>query len=454
MNFKLPDDVVYIIEKLHRAGYDAFVTGGAVRDLIMHKEPHDYDIATSALPEDVKKLFTRTIDTGIKHGTVTAIVNGVGYEITTFRTDGIYTDGRHPEQVRFVNSVYTDCARRDFTINSMMYGSDGEMIDFFGGHTDIEKKLIRCVGESEKRFKEDALRMLRAVRFSAALSFDIEPNTEKAIRKCSMLIKRVSTERIFEELNKILLSDNPDHIRVLHELGLLRYIIPQLDVCFYEEQRNKYHIYTVGEHIMHTIKNTPRNLVLRWAALLHDIGKPCCSSVDSAGIIHFYGHHRESCRIATDVLYRLHMDKDSIRSISILIENHDVRVEPSLPAVKRMMARTGEKLFEQLMLLQKADNMAKNPSFYPEKEKRIDAALDTYRRIIAEGQPYLVSHLAVNGRDLQKIGYKPGRIIGDTLRKLIDEVIIDSQLNTREYLLERAKQLKKTMQKKISGFDP
>lgn len=447
MKFKLPDDVTYIIEKLHKAGFDAFVTGGAVRDMMMHKEPHDYDIATSALPEDTRRLFSRTIDTGIKHGTVTVIINGVGYEITTFRTDGIYLDGRHPEHVRFVNSVYTDCARRDFTINSMMYGSDGEIIDFFGGRADIKEKLIRCVGESEKRFKEDALRMLRAVRFSAALSFDISPETEKAIKKCSMLIKRVSTERIFEELNKILLSDNPDYIRTLHNLGLLQYIIPQLDICFYEEQRNKYHIYNVGEHIMQTVKNTPCNLILRWAALLHDVGKPCCSSVDSLGIIHFYGHHRESCRIATDVLYRLHMDKDSIRSISILIENHDVRVEPSLPAVKRMMARTGEKLFEQLMLLQKADNMAKNPEYYPEKEQRINAALDIYKRIVAEGQPYLIAHLAVNGRDLQKIGYKTGRIIGDTLKRLTDEVIIDPQLNNREYLLERAKQLRKSMQR-------
>lgn len=450
MKFNLPDDVVYIIEKLHSAGYDAFVTGGAVRDLMMHKEPHDYDIATSALPETVKKIFSRTIDTGIKHGTITVIVKGVGYEVTTFRTDGIYLDGRHPENVEFVNSVYTDCARRDFTINSMMYGSDGEYIDFFGGCEDISGKIIRCVGESERRFKEDALRMLRAVRFSAALSFSIHPDTEKAIRKCSMLIKRVSNERIFEELNKILLSNNPDYFRTLHELGLLQYIIPQLDVCFYEEQKNKYHLHNVGEHIMQTVKNTPQNLILRWAALLHDIGKPCCSSTDQSGTIHFYGHHRESCRIATDVLYRLHMDKDSIRSISILIENHDVRVEPSLPAVKRMMARTGEKLFEQLMLLQKADNLAKNLDFYPEKEKRINAALDTYRRIIAEGQPYLVSHLAINGRDLQKIGYKPGRIIGDTLKRLIDEVIIDPQLNTREYLLERALQLKKSLLKKIN----
>ena len=440
---KLPDDVVYILEKLHESGFEAYVTGGAVRDMAMGTEPHDYDIATSARPENIKMIFSHTIDTGIKHGTVTVVLNKTGYEVTTFRHDGVYSDGRHPENVEFVNSVYTDCSRRDFTINAMMYGSDGEIIDFFGGHKDIEDKIIRCVGEPEKRFKEDALRMLRAVRFSASLSFKIAPDVEKAIKKCSMLIKRVSSERLFEELNKILLSPNPDYIRELHRLGLLKYIIPQLDDCFGEEQRNKYHIYDVGEHTMIAVKNTPCNLILRWAALLHDVGKPCCSSVDSLGVIHFYGHHRESCRIAVDVLYRLHMDRESIRSISVLIENHDVRVEPSLPAVKRMMARTGEKLFEQLMLLQKADNLAKNPEYFEEKYKRICAALNIYRRILAEGQPYLVSHLVVNGRDLQKIGYRPGRQIGDTLKALIDEVIIDPGLNKREYLLRRARDLRR-----------
>lgn len=443
---RLPDEVVYILEKLHDAGYEAYITGGAVRDMLRGYKPHDYDIATSAYPRDVKMIFPRTIDTGIKHGTVTVVINRNGYEVTTFRRDGAYTDGRHPEKVEFVNSVYADCARRDFTINSMMYGSDGEMIDFFGGREDIEKKVIRCVGNAETRFREDALRMLRAVRFCAALSFELDDEVCRAIRKCAVLIKRVSAERIFEELNKILLSQNPDYIRKLHELGLLRYIIPQLDSCFGEKQKNKYHIYDVGEHIMVTVKNTPCNLVLRWAALLHDVGKPCCASTDSEGIIHFYGHHRESCRIAVDVLYRLHMDKESIKKISVLIENHDVRVEPSMPAVKRMMARTGEKLFEQLMLLQKADNKAKNPEFYPEKCRRIDEAMEIYQRILAEGQPYLVSHLAVNGRDLQKIGYKPGRQIGDTLKRLTDEVIIDSRLNNREYLLKRAKEMFKNVQ--------
>lgn len=444
MERKLPDDVIYILKTLYNSGFEAYLAGGAVRDMLRNAEPHDYDIATSARPEDVKLLFSHTIDTGIKHGTVTVVINKTGYEVTTFRHDGTYKDGRHPEKVEFVNSVYVDCSRRDFTINSMMYGFDGEIIDFFGGREDIKNKIIRCVGNPEQRFKEDALRMLRAVYFCASLSFHIAPDVEKAIKKCSMLIKRVSSERIFEILNKILLSPNPDYIRELHNLGLLKYIIPQLDDCFGEKQRNKYHIYDVGEHIMVTVKNTPCDLILRWAALLHDIGKPCCSSVDSAGIIHFYGHHRESCRIAVDILYRLHMDHDSIRKISVLIENHDVRIEPSLPAVKRMMARTGEKLFEQLMLLQKADNLAKNPIHFEEKYKRICAALDIYRRILAEGQPYLISHLVVNGRDLQKIGYRPGRQIGDTLKTLIDEVIIDPNLNNREYLLKRAQELKKS----------
>ena len=447
MTNKLPEDVVYIIKKLTDAGYEAYVAGGAVRDMMMKTEPHDYDIATSAHPEIVMSLFERTIDTGIKHGTVTVIINKTGYEVTTFRLDGNYNDGRHPESVEFVNSVYVDCSRRDFTINSMMYGYDGEIIDFFGGAADIEKKLIRCVGEPEKRFMEDALRMLRAVRFCATLSFELSPDVEKAIKKCSMLIRRVSNERIFEELNKILLSPNPDYIRMLHKLGLLQYIIPQLDICFGEAQRNKYHVYDVGEHIMKAVKNAPCNLTLRWAALLHDVGKPVCSSTDSAGIIHFYGHHRESVRIAVDVLHKLHMDKETIKNISVLIENHDVRVEPSMPAVKRMMARTGDVLFEQLMELQRADNMAKNPVHFAEKNVRICAAMDIYRRILAEGQPYLVSQLMINGRDLQKIGYKPGRQIGDTLKALIDEVIIDPRLNNREYLLKKAAILRRNSRK-------
>lgn len=443
MDIKLPDNVTEILNRLQDGGFSAYVAGGAVRDILMGKNPHDYDIATSALPNEVKRLFTRTIDTGIKHGTVTVVESKTGYEVTTFRHDGAYRDGRHPDSVQFVSSPKIDAERRDFTINAMMYSPVTGVLDYFGGQEDIKKHLIRCVGDPETRFKEDALRMLRAVRFSAALSFKIEDKTWRAIKKCALLIKKVSAERIREEINKILLSDNPDYIRKLHECGLLVYIMPALDKCFGEPQKNKYHIYDVGEHIMQTVKHTPPDLVLRWAALMHDVGKPLCSSTDQNGIIHFYGHHHESTAIAVDLMHRLRMDNDTIRDVSVLVENHDVRVEPSPPVVKRMMARTGEVLFEKLMLLQTADNMAKDMQYFPEKKKRIDDTYALYKEILAERQPYLVSHLVVNGKDLIRLGYRPGRDIGDVLKRLIDAVIIDPKLNNREFLIREAKEYRR-----------
>lgn len=443
MDFAIDSGALNIINKLIKSGFDAYIAGGAVRDLIMHKTPHDYDIATSAQPTDVKKIFARTIDTGLKHGTVTVIENKIGYEVTTFRHDGVYKNGRQPETVEFVTNPREDCLRRDFTINAMMYNTQHGLLDFFGGCDDIENKIIRCVGNPERRFKEDALRMLRAVRFKAVLGFNIDTSTEAAIRKCAVCIKKISSERILEELNKILLSDNPDTIRDLHRLGILKFILPQLDRCFGEPQKNKYHIYDVGEHIMHAVKNTPPDLILRWAALMHDVGKPCCPSVDHNGIIHFYGHHRESRRITVDVLHRLHMDSASIKDIALLVENHDYRVEPNYTAVKRMMAKTGEELFEKLLILQKADNSAKNPQHLPEKLKRINGGLNIYRQVLATNQPYRISDLVVNGSDLMKVGYRQGREIGDALKTLLDEVIIKPELNDRAYLLKRAKEIRK-----------
>lgn len=439
----ISDDARHVLQKLNNAGYEAYIAGGAVRDLLMGKTPHDYDIATNALPTATKKLFRRTIDTGLKHGTVTVVENRIGYEVTTFRRDGSYDDGRHPQSVSFVQEAREDCLRRDFTINAMMYSPQKGILDYFGGRADIGKKIIRCVGEPEKRFGEDALRMLRAVRFKAELGFEIEPETEAAIRLCAAGIKRVSAERILTELNKILLSEHPDYIRDLHRLGLLEFIFPELERCFGEPQKNKYHIYDVGEHIVNAVKYTPNDIILRWAALLHDTGKPCCASMDQRGIIHFYGHHRESRRIAVDVLHRLHMDSDSIKDIALLVENHDYRVDPSFTAVKRMMSRTGAELFEKLMMLQLADNQAKNPKYFPEKRRRAENVLAIYREVLAQHQPYRISDLVVNGRDLMSIGFHQGRYIGDTLKLLLDEVIIKPELNNRKYLLNRAKELRR-----------
>ena len=442
MNLQISDGARDILDRLKSEGYSAYIAGGAVRDLIMGKTPHDYDIATNARPEDIKSMFEKTIDTGIKHGTVTVIENKTAYEVTTFRRDGEYSDNRHPIEVSYVNEPRTDCMRRDFTINSMMYNPDTGLLDFFCGKRDIRQGIIRCVGNAETRFKEDALRMLRAVRFKAQLGFTLEDKTAQAIKKCAVLIKKVSRERILDELNKILLSDNPDTIRDLHTFGLLKFILPELDRCFGEPQKNKYHIYDVGEHIMQTVKNTPKDLILRWAAVLHDTGKPCCSSTDSAGIIHFYGHHRESRRIAVDVLYRLHMESSSIKDIAMLVEHHDYRVEASYTAVKRMMSKTGAELFEKLLILQRADNMAKNPKHLPEKLRRINGGLDIYREVVAQKQPYRISDLLINGKDLMELGYRQGRDIGDALKELLDEVIIKPELNNRAYLIKRAKELK------------
>lgn len=442
MELKITDGANMILSRLETAGFSAFVAGGAVRDLLMGKAPHDFDIATAATPRQVKTIFHHVIDTGIDHGTVTVIENKIGYEVTTYRTEKGYSDGRHPDQVVFEKEIEKDLARRDFTVNAMAYNPRRGIIDCYGGQQDLALGKIRCVGEPQVRFKEDALRMLRAVRFSATLDFEIEEKTRQAIRKCGVLLKRVSAERILEECNKILLSSMPERFAMLHELGLLQYIIPQLEKCFGTPQRNKYHIYDVGEHIIHAVQHTPQDLVLRWAALLHDVGKPCCLSTDEDGIIHFYGHHKESVLITNDVLHRLRMEKDNIKDICILIENHDVRVEPSLPAVKRMMARTGEELFAKLLLLQRADNQAKNPDYLEEKLARIDQVQHIYQEVLAEGQPYLVSHLVVNGRDLIKTGYKAGREIGDALRVLLDEVVMNPSLNNREYLLRRATALR------------
>ena len=443
MTLAVSDGAKAIIERLQLAGFEACIVGGAVRDLVMGKTPHDYDITTSAKPAEIKSVFKRTIDTGIAHGTVTVVENGVGYEVTTFRTESGYADSRHPDSIDFVANIEEDLTRRDFTINAMCYNDLSGIIDRHGGQEDLKARLIRTVGNPERRFTEDALRMLRAVRFSAVLGFEIEEETANAIKKCAALIRKVSSERILGELNKILLSANPIYIGKLRELGLMHYILPELDVCFDTPQKNKYHIYDVGNHILHATAETKRDLILRWAALLHDIGKPICMSTDSNGIIHFYGHHKESASLASNVLRRLKMDNDSQRDIIALIENHDVRIEPTPPAVKRMLAKVGDKLFLKLLSLQISDNRAKNEKYLTDKLNRIEAVRKVYENVLAEGQPYMLSDLVVNGRDLIKLGFKAGREIGDTLKILLGEVLISPELNTREHLLKRAKEIKR-----------
>ena len=437
MIFDLPQGVFDILSILNSKDFEAYVTGGTVRDLVMGQLPYNYTISTNAQPGDIETLFKNTINSSADMGIVTVIINGIGYNVSTYRN-------KHTDVSKgFAKELLSDLSGRDFTINAMGWSPKSGLIDPFGGCEDIKSGIIRTVENPEKRFSEDSVRMLRAIRFSAALGFEIEAETAAALKKYAHLIKTASPERVLGEINKILISPHPDYIGKEPCLYLTEYIIPELNVCFKTPQRNKYHIYNVGEHILHAVSETKKNLILRWATLLHDIGKPVCMSRDHAGIIHFFGHHRDSARIAANILSRLKMDSDMSRDIVTLIENHDVRIEPSPPAVKRMLTKVGDKLFLNLLSLQIADNLAKNPQFFPDKKHKLDEVRRIYETVLAEGQPYQISHLVVNNRDLIKLGFKAGREMGDTLKVLLGEVIITPELNTREYLLKRAKELRK-----------
>ena len=438
----LADGAVKIINRFENAGFSAYVTGGTVRDLMMGREPKEYHISTDAKPYVIKSLFPHTVDSAQKYGTLTIIEGGRGYEVSTLRNDGVYTPHKRSDKVVFTQELAEDLAHRDFTINAMAYNPTNGLCDPFGGTDDIKNKRIRCVGDAAERFSEDAGRMLRAMRFAATLGFEIDENTLLQIRKYGVMIKKSGAELIRTELTKILLSENTDSIKLLHEAGLLKHIMPELDTCFSVEQRNKYHIHNVGDHILAAVSNTPPDYVLRWAALFHDIGKPCCQSVDQAGIIHFYGHHRESVRIANDIMHRFHFDSDTIQDICLLVENHDVRIEPSPLSVKHMLARCGEELFGKLLILQEADNRGKNPKYLADKLRKLTLVNDMYNIIITEHQPYKTSDLVINSRDLIKCGFRAGREIVDALRALLDEVLIDPSLNNRDYLLRRVKQIK------------
>lgn len=417
---ELPHSISHILSIF--SGYTTYIYGRSVREILMGFTPHYCRIITTAPPSVLRRMFPRT---GMMHGKLRTVIDGVDCTIIPSHSE--------PAEV---------CASQDFTIDASAYSEITGLLDNHRAVSDIRSKTIRFNICDEAAIHVNPLIMLKAVRLCAELNFTLDTDSSELIKKCAPLIRRISTRSVAYEIDKILMSPNPCCMRMLHELRLMKYIIPQLDICFGEQQRNKYHIYDVGEHIMHAVQSTPRDYVLRWAALLHDVGKPCCSSTDNNGIIHFYGHHHESKIIADDILHRYGIDRDAAHDILILIENHDVRVDPNPCSVKKMMCRTGELLFEKLMQLQTADNMAKNPKYFAEKYKRIDAALKLREQILANGEPYQYSQLKVNSRDLQKRGIRPGRETNDIMRALMDEVIGAPELNSREYLLKRALELK------------
>ena len=423
-----------IINNLQLHGYEAYAVGGCVRDSILARRPEDWDITTSARPEEIKKLFRRTVDTGIEHGTVTVLLGKDSYEVTTYRIDGVYEDSRHPKEVRFTNKLEEDLRRRDFTINAMAYNDDVRLVDVFGGMQDLNHHLIRCVGDPAERFSEDALRILRAVRFSAQLDFPIEAGTAKAVRELAPALEKISAERIQTELVKLLISPHPEKIRDAYELGITKVILPEWDAMEGVEQNTPHHKYDVAQHTLHSLKNVKRDKILRLTMLFHDMGKPSVKTTDGKGQDHFKGHALVSEEIARKVMRRLKFDNDTVKKVTRLVCYHDYRTEATPKNVRRAMNRIGVDLFPYYLAVRMADVKAQSPYQRREKIENIIAMREIYQKVLIEEECVTLRQLAVSGRDLMELGMKPGRELGSMLSELLEYVIDDPARNNKETL--------------------
>ena len=458
MEIEIPTGAAYILQQLNKHGYEAYIVGGCVRDSLLGKQPNDWDITTSAKPEEVKAIFHRTIDTGIQHGTVTVLVDreilddGSGspashtdyaFEVTTYRVDGVYTDHRRPESVCFTASLEEDLKRRDFTINAMAYNPEQGVIDIFGGQEDLEKGIIRCVGEASERFDEDALRILRAVRFAAQLDFVIEDQTREAMRDQAKFLKDISAERICTELTKMIVSKHPERLEEAYELRLTNIFLPEFDRMMQTPQNNPYHLYDVGRHTLQVMWAVSATPVLRYAALLHDVGKPECKTTDETGVDHFYGHQELSAKMARTILRRLKLDNDTIDQVCRLVRNHDYGLSgdgPGMKSFRRFVAQLGAEHFADFLEIRKGD-MAGQSAYHLEQRRQVIAHMEAmYAEIIEQKQCLKLSELEISGKDLIAIGVKPGPDMGRILKALLDRVLEEPELNTREQLLAIVKE--------------
>lgn len=456
---QIPEKVNELIQVLEQNGYEGYAVGGCVRDSVLGRVPEDWDITTSAKPEDIKRLFRKTIDTGIAHGTVTVMLDGEGFEVTTYRVDGDYVDHRHPKTVAFTPNLEEDLKRRDFTMNAMAYNPRGGIVDLFGGMEDIRKGCIRCVGNPTERFSEDALRMLRGIRFAGQLGFSLEEETKQGIRLLADTIARVSAERIQVELTKLLLSKEPEKLLLAEQTGLCRVIFPEFSRMLATQQRNPHHCYSVGEHVMHAVKYIRQNAeelssgeapfggefsdkkvstILVYAALLHDVGKPMCKKTDEKGIDHFYGHDRTGAELTSEILHRLRFDNDTIRMVKALVWYHERRYDGNRRSLRRLVSKVGAEVMPYLFLLQKADVLAQSDYNKNEKLQRIEEAHRMFEEILREKEPVSIRELAVSGREIIGLGVAPGPQVGEILQKLLDVVIDDPGKNYRKQLLTEA----------------
>jgi len=426
------------IEILKKAGYEAFLVGGCVRDMLMGRTVSDTDITTNALPDEIHSVFFayKTLDIGIKHGTVTVLIDGTAYEITTYRAEAEYTDHRHPGIVRFGVSLREDLARRDFTVNAIAYDGVNAPIDPFGGMTDIEHRIIRCVGNPEERFEEDALRILRGLRFSATLGFAIEDKTLDAMLKRKHLLSYVSAERIWQELSKLIVGKEAARV-ILEGWDVLSVVLPELAPMHGFDQHNYHHIYDVLTHTAVALEHAPSDLVLRMAILLHDCAKPSTFHLDEQGVGHFYGHAARSAEFAEQRLTALKVDTLTKKRIVRLIAHHDSPAEENLQQVVRKMRKL-EQDYPLLVALRRADNSAQAPQFYRSELHDLCEAL--YKEALQADEKALGKKLSINGCDLLENGALKGKNIGILLSALSDDVLDGKVQNQKEILLAHAKE--------------
>ncbi len=433
--FHLPEQVNTVLARLEAAGYEAYVVGGAVRDFVRGDNTvKDWDVTTNALPEQVKAVFggERLVETGLRHGTVTVLLDREPIEITTYRVDGDYTDHRHPDAVRFTRSLRDDLERRDFTVNAMAYNPRTGLVDPLGGRGDLERNLLRCVGEPERRFREDALRILRALRFASRFGLEVEESTAAAIHGQRELLRAVAPERIKTELDGILCGEYAE--RVLLKFGdVLAAVIPELEPMFGFAQHNPHHDRTVWAHTAAVVGAAPAVPVLRWTALLHDVGKPTCFALDGDGVGHFYGHASKSAELAAEILSRLRFDNATRDRVLLLVKHHDTPLPTEDKGVRRLMNRFGEEAALQLVDVHRADTAGLHPD-YSYRYGEFDEVEAAIRRLSAEAQCFSLKDLAVKGDDLTALGLR-GRAVGETLRRLLDAVMDERVENEREALL-------------------
>lgn len=438
MKINVPKHANFIIETLMEHGYEAYVVGGCVRDSLLHKEPKDWDITTSASPKQVKQLFSHTIDTGIEHGTVTVMMGKEPYEVTTYRIDGKYEDHRRPTEVTFTKCLKEDLLRRDFTINAMAYNEKEGLIDLYGGVEDLEIGLIRCVGEARQRFDEDALRILRALRFAARFDFTIEETTRQAMVEKKEFLKDISAERIREELTKILVSPHPEVLVTAYKLGITKILLPEWDKMMQTPQNHPHHKYSVGMHTLCGIQGVESDVVLRYTMLLHDVGKPDCRTTDEKGIDHFKGHPLRSKDIARKILKRLKFDNDTLNKVLTLVEWHDWRFhsleEVNKKGVRRLASRIGVEMCYLLFKVQKADVLAQSQYQQKEKLEILNHTKLLLDEIVADDDCLTLKDLQMDGRELMKLGVKPGKEMGKILHDLLFQVIEQPQLNQKDTL--------------------